>query len=128
MQRRWTDQNVDLDSLSDSIEDFFKSKNYLPTKTGTTRERIISWLPGRTGMHIKKPICVRITGEPDDFTVDLEASELMSSSIRTGVLTKPFGGGYFLLKALKLKEWLERLENEFWIYVEERVAQLARSA
>jgi hypothetical protein len=44
------------------------------------------------------------------------------------MLTKPFGGGYLLLKAVKLKEELERLENEFWIFIEEKIDQLADSA
>jgi hypothetical protein len=44
------------------------------------------------------------------------------------MLTKSLGGGYFLLKGLKLQEELEKLEREFWIYVEDKVAQLAGSA
>lgn len=128
MQKRWRGKNVDLDQLSDCVEDFFKSRISLPRKTGTSDERTISWLPRHAGARLKEPVTAKITGKPDDFTIDLKASELTRNSIRIGVLTKPFGGGYFLLKAVKLKEELERLENEFWIFIEEKIDQLADSA
>jgi len=128
MQRRWTGHNVNLDSLSDFVEDFFKSRSLSPRRTETAEERTILWFPGRMGVRMKEPVSVRIVGKPDDFIIDLEASELMNRSIHAGMLTKPFGGGYFLLRAVKLKEELERLEKEFWIFVEEKIAQLARSA
>jgi hypothetical protein len=128
MQKRWRGKNVDLDQLSDSVEDFFKSRSLQPKRAETAGERTISWFPGYRGAGLKEPVTARIFGEPDDFTIDLKASELTKNSIRTGILTKPFGGGYFLLKAVKLKEELERLENEFWIFMEEKIDQLAGSA
>jgi hypothetical protein len=128
MPRRWRGKNVDLDQLSDCVEDFFKSRTPLPKKTGTADERTISWLPRHAGARLKEPVTAKITGDPDDFTIDLTASELTKNSIRIGVLTKPFGGGYFLLKAVKLKEELDRLENEFWIFIEGKIDQLAGSA
>jgi hypothetical protein len=128
MQRRWRGKNVDLDQLSDCVEDFFTGRSLLPTRTQTAEERTISWFPGHTGARLKEPVAVGITGKPADFTVDLKASELTAGSIRIGMLTKPFGGGHLLLKAVKLKEELERLENEFWIFVEEKIDQLAGSA
>lgn len=128
MQKRWRGKNVDLDQLSNSVEDFFRSRSLLPRRAETAGERTISWFPGYRGARLKKPVTARIFGKPDDFTIDLKASELTADSIRAGVLTRAFGGGYFLLKAVKLKEDLERLENEFWIFIEERIDQLAGSA
>lgn len=127
MQKRWRGKNVNLDQLSDSIEDFFKSRSLVPRKAETAGERTISWFPGYRGARLKEPVTVRITGKTDDFTIDLKASELTADSIRAGVLTRPFGGGYFLLNAVKLKEDLERLENEFWIFIEEKIDQLTGS-
>lgn len=128
MQKRWRGKNVDLDQLSDSIEDFFKSRSLLPRKAETDEERTISWSPGYRGARLKQPVTARITGKPDDFTIDLKASELTKGLIRIGMLTKPFGGGYFLLKAVTLEEELERLENEFWIFMEEKIDHLSGSA
>jgi hypothetical protein len=128
MRKRWIGKNVNLDELSGSIEDFFKSRSPLPRKTATADERTISWLPRLAGSRLREPVTAKITGNPDDFTIDLKASELTKDSIRMGVLTQPFGGGYFLLKAVKLKEELEQLEKDFWIFVEGKIDQLAGSA
>ncbi len=127
MQRRWTGKNVDLELLSDSVEDFFKSRSFLTKRTVSPEERIILWQSKRAA-KAEKPLSAKIMGNPDDFTVELKASELTDRSIRLGMLTKPIGGGYFLLKSLKLREALEKLEKEFWIYMEEKIAQLAGSS
>jgi hypothetical protein len=54
------------------------------------------------------------------------ASEATRSSIRLGLLTSALGGGYFTLQGNRLRETLEKLENEFWVYIEDKVALLAR--
>jgi len=45
-----------------------------------------------------------------------------------GFLTGIIGGGSIFLKNVKTLETLEKLEKEFWIYVEDLVAQLVDSA
>ena len=127
MQRSWTGLNVNLDSLSDSVEDFFRNRGLSPQLTETADERTIICYLGPMGIRINDPMSVRIIGKSSDFTIDVEASELMDRSIHVGILTKLFGGGYFLLRAVKLREELEKLEKEFWIYIEEKIAQLAES-
>ncbi len=128
MQRRWIGQNVDLTSLSISLEDFFKSRLYETKKLESPGERKILLHPKHSSVRLKEPVSVRIAGESDDFTVDLRASELVTRSVRIGMLTKPIGGGHYLLRSLKLQEELEKLEKEFWVFVEDRVAQLGQSA
>ena len=128
MQRRWTGQNVDLNLLSNGIEDFLKSRGFMTKKSESTGERKILLRPERSRIKLEEPISVRIAGDPGDFVIDLRASELTTRPIRMGMLTKSLGGGYFLLKSLELREELEKLEKEFWIFVEDKVAQLARSA
>ena len=127
MQRRWTGKNVDLDLLSDSVEDFFKSRSFVTKRNESAEERVILWQSKR-GEKAERPLSVRIIGNSDDFTVELKASELTDRSVRLGILTKPIGGGYLLLKSLKLREALEKLEKEFWIYVEDKIAELAGTA
>lgn len=128
MQKKWIRNNLDLSLLSDYIEEFFTRRQFRTKKTESAREITITVLPSHSTVGLKEPISVRIFGDSDDLKVDLKASELTSRSIRLGMLTKPLGGGYFLLKSLKLQEELEKLEKEFWIYVEDRVAQLTGSA
>jgi hypothetical protein len=126
MQRRWTRQNVDLDSLSVSIEDFFKSQHFVTKKSESAGERKILLQSTYSRVKLEEPVSVRITGDPNDFVIDLKASELTTHPVRMGMLTKSLGGGYYLLRSLKLQEELQKMEKEFWIYVENRVTQLAR--
>ena len=127
MQRRWTGKNVDLDLLSDCVEDFFKSRSFVTKRTESQGEHTILWQSERTA-RTQEAMSVKVVGYSDDFTIELKASELTNRSVRLGMLTKPIGGGYFLLKSLKLREALERIEKEFWIYMEDKVAELAGSA
>jgi hypothetical protein len=128
MQRRWTGQNVDLNSLSISFEAFFKSRQFVTKKLESAGERKILLQPKYSTVKLKEPVSVRIAGDPDDFIVDLRASELVTRQVRIGMLTKSIGGGHYLLRSLKLQQELEKLEKEFWIFVEDEVTQLARSA
>ncbi len=127
MQRRWTGKSVNLDLLSERIEDFFKNRSLATRRTESAEERVIL-SQSKRGIRGGEPISVRISGDSDDFKIELKASELTDRSVRLGMLTKPIGGGYFLMKSLKLRDRLEKLEREFWTYVEEKVAQLAGSA
>lgn len=73
-------------------------------------------------------LTVKIIGDSNDFVVELLAGKRMRSSVRFGFLTTIFGGGNFLLQALKSQEALEKLEKEFWVYIEETITRLAGSA
>ena len=128
LQRRWTRQNVDLNSLSVFVEDFFKSRQFVTQKSESAGEYKILLQSKYSIVKLEEPMNVRIAGDPNDFVIDLRASELTARSVRTGMLTKSLGGGYYLLRSLKLREELEKLEKEFWISAEDKVAQLSRSA
>ena len=128
MQRRWAGKSVDLNLLYHCLDDFFTDRKFLTEKSESSGERTILLHSRHAARKFGEPISLRITGNSDDFTVYLKASELAARTVRAGMLTKSLVGGYFLLKGLKLQEELEKLEREFWIYVEDKVAQLAGSA
>ena len=128
MQKTWTNRNVDLALLSGAIERFFKDKGYITKKLDSEESaRIIFNMP-RTPKGLKDRMRVDITGNTNDFTVDVVASELTLESIRLGLFTKFIGGGYIALKNIRLKEELEKMENEFWAFTEEKVFSLSESA
>ena len=127
MQKTWTNKNVDLTLLSEAIEQFFKDKGYITKKMDSEeRTRIIFNMP-RTPKGLRDRMRVDITGYPNDFTVDVVASELTLESIRLGLFTKFIGGGYIALKNIRLKEELEKMENDFWTFTEEKVSRLSES-
>jgi hypothetical protein len=128
MQRRWTGKNVNLDLLSQSIEDFFKSKGFVTGRTELKREFTIVWTSMLAPYKLKDFTRTKVFGDSNDFTVEIIASELTTRAIRMGLLTKSIGGGYFALRNIRLRETLEKLESDFWIFVEGKIADLERSA
>lgn len=127
MQRQWVGKNVDLQLLSECVEDFFKDKGFKTEKDESAGKYTILWAPQRV-RNMRNAMIARVFGKSNDFVVEIIASERTRGSIRLGMLTSAFGGGYLALRGLKTKEVLERLEREFWSYVEEKVAHLAGSA
>lgn len=125
MQKRWTGNNVDLDLLGDCIEDFFKGKGFVTKRTKSEGEQTILWVPWPATM---KPMTAKIVGDSNNFVLELKTREFTRRDIQLGMLTKSIGGGYFLRKGLRLREALEKIEREFWVYIEDKVADLAGSA
>ena len=128
MQRRFAGKNVSLNLLGQSIEDFFKSKGFVTKRTESKQEYTIVWTSMLAPSNLKDLTKARVLGDSNDFTVEIIASELTLRAVRLGLLTKSIGGGYFALKNLRLKETLEKLENEFWTFVEKKIADLEGSA
>ncbi len=127
MQSQWIGKNVDLKLLSECIEDFFKDKGFKTRKDKTAGKYTILWTSQRA-RKMRDAMAASVFGTPNDFVVEILASERTRGSIRLGMLTTAFGGGYLALRGLKAKEVLEKLEREFWIYIEEEVTHLTGSA
>jgi len=127
MQRQWTGKNVNLALLSEYVEDFFKDRGFSTEKDESAGEYTILWAPPRV-RNMRDAMTAKVFGNPNDFVVEIIASERTRGSIRLGMLTQLFGGGYLVLRGLKAKETLEKIEKEFWAYVEEKVVHLAGSA
>lgn len=123
-QKKWVKKNVNLNLLSENVESFFKGKRF-ETKKGTLPEGYrISIVPQHV-RDMKDGVNITILGDSNDFTIELSIGELSHSSTMLGLSTILFGGGIFVLRGLKLQETLERLETEFWVYVEETIANMA---
>jgi hypothetical protein len=127
MQRQWVGKNVDLKLLSECIEDFFKDKGFRTRIDESAGEYTILWTSQRV-RNMRDAMTASVLGNSNDFVVEIVASERTRGSIRLGMLTASFGGGYLALRGLKAKEVLEKIEKEFWIYIEEKVANLTGSA
>ena len=127
MQSQWIGKNVDLKLLGECIEDFFKAKGFKTTKDESAGKYTILWTSKRV-RNMRDTMRAAVFGDSNDFVVEIIASERTRGSITLGMLTKAFGGGYLALRGLKAKETLEKLEKEFWVYIEEKVAHLTGSA
>lgn len=126
MQRQWVGKNIDLTSLSKCIENFFKDKGFKITKDGSAPEYTISAKPQHS-FGILEHVIVKILGNANDFLIEFSTSEHSRSVVKVGFMTTMFGGGSLLLRGLKSQEALEKLEKQFWVYIEETVTHLINS-
>lgn len=124
MRKQWVGKNVDLALLSEHVENFLRGKSLKIKKdelTGTYT--ILGALRARA-----PSLVVRILGNPNDFLIEFVADERARASIRLGLISTIFGGGFLVLRGLRSQEALEKLENEFWVYIEEAIGNLIDSA
>jgi len=126
MQRRWVGKNIDLTLLSERIENFFKDKGFKTTKDWSALEYTISAKP-QHGVGILGLVIVKILGNSNDFSIEFSTSEHWRSAMKLGFITTMFGGGSLILRSLKSQEALEKLEKDFWVYIEEAITHLINS-
>lgn len=127
-QFQWIGKNVNLRSLSISIQKFFQSKGFETEITTSTSGKYTVLVRIRQPSRRYLNLAAKVSGNSNDFVVEFPAIEHTDSLIKFGFLTMPFGGGSFLLRGVRLKETLERLDGEFWAYVQEVVSGFASSA
>jgi len=128
MKDQWLGKNVDLNALSQQVKLFFTEKQFETTteekpnayKTEAATQKIL---------NVQLKIKVEILGQPNDFTItyttDEGKSRLLSSPV-VKYFAWALGGGIIVLKEEKVREALEKFEDTFWTYVDEKIAQLTR--
>jgi hypothetical protein len=126
MEDRWVDKNIDLSAIASCLVQFFKERNFVSSQESSEKEYHIIVLPSRY-YDILEEIHVYISGQPNDFTVKFDSGSKSRTLVRHGILTTFLGGGNLTLKGLKSQEALEKLEKEFWIYLDKVVWSLANS-
>lgn len=126
MHKQWVGRNVDLALLSRCTEDFFQDKGFktrIDESAGEYRILVIS----QRAPNMREDIDLRILGNSNDFTIEFFAGKRARNAILLGQMTTLFGGGSILLRGLRLREALERLERKFWVHVEDCIERLANS-
>lgn len=125
MEDQWIDKNVNLSALVNYIVRFFEERRFLTSIKSSAEGFSIIATP-RPFHGIVEKINVCITGDPNSFKVKFDAGFHSDKWVKLGMLTSFFGGGFFTLKGLKSQEALEKLEKEFWKYVDSVVWSLAQ--
>jgi len=127
MRIRWDGKNVDFGLLSTNIKNFFQSKGFETeiVRFTSTKYKVLARVRQPSSKYLN--LEVKVYGDPNGFVVDFSTTAHIHSSVKLGFLTIPFGGGSLLLRGVRLKETLERLEGEFWAYVQEVVSGFANS-
>ena len=127
MEDRWRGKNIDLSTLSERIVYFFTRKEFTASLHKRGQEYVIVATP-QPFHGIAENIEVYISGTPDDFLVKFDAGSHSQAYVRYGTLLSLIGLGLFVSKGLRSLEQIEKLEKEFWIYVDETIWHLASLA
>jgi len=113
----YVDKEIDLSLLSELAENFFAKRGFRTRREMVAKEyRIVS-----KPTHVHEIIgvtTVLISGDPKDFTIKFFSGSRSDAYIKFGRLTSLLGGGTLFLRGLKSQENEERLERNFWIYIE----------
>jgi len=127
MEVQWKDRNVQLSTLVDFVCKFFAERNFTVSLSNSNANHLVV-AKSRRSHEIVEDVRVSVNGKPNDFIVGFIAGPRSRALVIFGTLTSFIGGGSLSLKGLKSREALEKLEQEFWAYLTEKVSQLADSA
>jgi tRNA1(Val) A37 N6-methylase TrmN6 len=117
LQTRWVGKNVDLEELSRHVSQFLKDKGFeIVVENAENSHRIMGFL--RVGDK-RRGVWINVNGAPNDVLVDFSSNKEGKLSLLAGPLVTMFGGGVFVLDRLKRQEFYEKLEAEFWLFLEE---------
>lgn len=124
MEDRYKGKNVDLSILSERIVRFFSEREFTASLHKKEESYVIVATP-KTYHGIAENINVYVSGTPNDFSIKFEAGSHSRALVRFGNLVTLLGGGFLALKGLKSQDELDKLENNFWKYVDETVWHLS---
>lgn len=130
MCRRWVKKNVDLCLLSEHVTYFLKSKGFTTKEDKSGKKWIIigKLHHGSIGRDLRSAIEVRISGNSNDFKVEYLPSGQSRPSILLDSILTLFGGGSLVVRRLKYQEAIQKLEREFWGFIENTIMHLVDSA
>ncbi len=127
MQTKWTGKNINLDLLSDQVERFFLNKGFKTLKEKLADGyNVLGVLIRSNGK--RESIRVKIFGNPDEFVVEFASAQPSLAFRLLAPIATLMGAGVFVLRDLKSREAYEKLEREFWAYVDETVSNIVDSS
>lgn len=123
MWDRWVGKQVNLNALAELLKKFFEGKPFrVSVENASTGYKIAAYPKLSAGLLDVIEVFVR--GKPDDFVIEFVPGSNTRKSIRSGFLTYLFGGGLLWREGLKSQEELDKLEREFWNFVDMKLPSL----
>jgi hypothetical protein len=126
MKQQWKNRNVDLFSLMGYIRHFFEEKQLKVVEKKLKDGLCIEVFsldenpPGR--------LCVKILGTPNNFIIEILAGGEMPNILSLFPLLERLGLGFLILQKIRSEELLNKLEPEFWAFINiiiERLSHLS---
>ncbi|MEM2292129.1 MAG: hypothetical protein QXX41_02540 [Nitrososphaerota archaeon] len=127
MRDRWIGMNIDLNAFVEGVKKFFEEKKFIvDVEKGKNNYRIVA--SPRKRSYMLDEIEVIIRGEPNDFMVEFgTVTERTRSYTKLGILTQFLGGGFFLMMGTRSREEIEKLESDFWNFVDANLPSFRRN-
>lgn len=104
---------------------FFSSRGFIVHVQKNKEKYAFTVIP-RAYHGIIDKLTVNISYTSENLTIEFIAGNFSRSLIRYGNFLSLFGGGTIFLKGLKSQEEQERLERDFWYYVDHVIYCLTR--
>jgi hypothetical protein len=122
LKYQWIGKNVAIDKLVNSVEVFFSRKDFrVSVDRSEGGYRIIAVSNFRVE-KAKIVITVEVLGEADDVTMEFNFQGNMPRVWMISSLTSLFGGNWFLLHSLRIKDRVEKIERDFWACIDGAIA------
>lgn len=128
MKFNWTEKNVDLEFLRESVGSFFFMRGFLKKESSVEEagRQIQRFSLEREGKPVI--VSVRVWGSPDNFDVDFLSDQNAERMARLGLLSTLLGGGFLMRGKLENTGFLERLEGDFWDCIDETIRRKTSDA
>lgn len=125
MEKRWQNHGVNLQRLAQTVKNYYLRRNLKVKETVLEDGYSIGVI--LTGLRVSGVMSITIRGTPDDFTIETRATEEEDKAVKVGLMTSIFGGGSLVLRHVKVREQMEKMEREFWSTIEETIRSLTNS-
>ena len=123
LKTRWIGKNVNLDLVVKVIKVFFEDRDFQTLSKESSEETLI-FAKKRDDSGLS--LVVKIQGKPDDFTVEFRGGGSRSMRFFSSLLGL-IGAGGLALKRMKVREVYERIESDFWSFMDQMVSDLVES-
>jgi len=114
---------VNLDLVVKVIKVFFEDRDFQTLSKESSEETLI-FAKKRDDSGLS--LVVKIQGKPDDFTVEFRGGGSRSMRFFSSLLGL-IGAGGLALKRMKVREVYERIESDFWSFMDQMVSDLVES-
>ena len=120
MRYRWTGREANLDDVFSAAERFFNSQELCKiSRVDKIKRELVVQLCPEGGKPVT--IFVRVYNTTDGFEVSFSA-EKMVILCKMGFLSTMFGAGIFIKDKLDVMSFINRLEERFWLYMNDAVS------
>lgn len=122
MRYSWTGKGVNLETLISAVERFFAERGFSERKVSSEDKNEHTILVSIRREGKPRTARVMIKGSSDNFEIDFSVDRSADVFAKLGLLTTMLGGGFVIRGKLGDIGFFERLESDFWNFVDSSLA------